>query len=424
MSLSYTPAVPFVASTLAGTATMTALATETLSRFSLDLQGFTVTAVTVNGQPATFTRFDPGPIDAHKLRITPATPIPQDSTFTTTIAYSGVPPEIVDPDGSSEGFLPTDDGAFVVGEPMGSMGWFPNNNHPIDKATFRMSMRVPAALDVVGNGVLESNTLTPPYRTFVWNETHPMATYLTTATIGPFAVVQSTVNGLPYYDATDPHAGPGTGVPNEPAMIALFESKFGAYPFSIAGSIVDNYPTAGYALETQTKPIYPLGAFAGDDTVSHELAHQWYGDSVSPARWEDIWLNEGFAEFSSYLNAEAGGDTKSYYDTTYARAGTSSFWTIPPAAPASGADLFAGAIYERGAATLAALRLIIGDPAFFDVMKTWATDHKYGNVTTPEFIALVKAKSTKPPARLGAFFQDWLYDADKPTITPANFDTF
>lgn len=425
LSLSYTPVLPLQAATLAGTTTMTAKAWpgQALGRFSLDFQGFTVTSVTVGGQPAKFTRFDggAGPYDAHKLRITPASPIPADSTFVVVVAYSGVPPEIVDPDGSSEGFLPTDDGAFVVNEPMGSMGWFPNNNHPSDKATFKVSMTVPAALDVVGNGLLESNTLNGISRTFVWNETNPMSTYLSTATIGRFTVIPTTVNGLPYYDATDPAAGPGTGVLNEPAIIALFEERFGEYPFAITGSIVDNFPTVGYALETQTKPIYPLGAFAGDATVAHELGHQWYGDSLSPLRWEDIWLNEGFAEFTSYLYLEGGGPTDSYYASTYSKPPDSPFWTVPPAVPPTGAELFDPAIYERGAAALAALRIIVGEGEFFDIMKTWATDHRYGNVTTSQFVALTKARSSKPDARLDQFFQDWLYDADKPSIIPTNF---
>jgi aminopeptidase N len=421
--LSYVP-VPMAGGTLSGTSTMTAKATQALTRFSLDFQGFTVTAVTVNNQPATFTRFDAGtePLDAHKLRVTPSVPIADGSDFTVAVTYSGVPPAITDPDDSGEGFLPTSDGAFVVGEPMGSMGWFPNNNHPSDKATFKVSMTVPMTHEVVGNGVLESETTQGLNKTYVWNETHPMATHLATATVGVFTVAESTAAGLPYYDASDPLAGPSLGVGSEPAVIALFENRFGPYPFSITGSIVDNFPTAGYALETQTKPIYPSGLAADDATVSHELGHQWFGDSLSPARWEDIWLNEGFAEFTSYLFQAGGGSTESYYNSTYARP-AGSFWSIPPATPPTAADLFAGAIYERGAACLAALRIIVGDVEFFDVMKTWATDHRYGNVTTSQFIDLVKAKSSKPDARLDQFFQDWLYDADKPAITPANFNT-
>ncbi len=364
LALSYSPLS--AVRTLGGTATMTAKATQPLSRFSLDLQGFVVSSVTVDGQAAAFARFDSGtdPLAAHKLRITPASPIASGATFTVVTAYAGTPPEIVDPDGSKEGFAATTDGAWVVGEPMGSMGWFPNNNHPSDKATFRLAMTVPPLLDVVGNGILEADTgKLGVSRTMTWNETHPMATYLATATIGSFNVTKSTHDGLPYYDAAE--SVPGTGIADEDDALALFKARYGDYPFSIAGSIVDPPPSLldyGYALETQTKPIYPSAAFAEASTVSHELAHQYFGDSVSITQWQQIWLNEGFAEFSSWLygSNSCGATPKACYDAAYgANAAGADFWKIPPGAPQSAADIFdTDAEYTRGAMTLEALREI------------------------------------------------------------------
>jgi aminopeptidase N len=401
---------------------MKAVASHDLTRFSLDFQGYDITTLTVNGAPATYERAE------NKLRITPAAPIAKGSILTVVTSYNGSPPVITDPDGSSEGFLQTPDGAFVAGEPMGSMGWFPNNNHPSDKATFNLALTVPAPTVVVGNGVLESSALSGTSRTWVWNETHPMATYLSTATLGTFRVTESDHAGLHYYDAIDPTAGPSDGVAEEPAVIALYSARYGAYPFSIVGSIVDNQPDPSvlYALETQTKPIYPLGPLADAGTVSHELAHQWFGDSLSPKRWEDIWLNEGFAEFSAWLYAEStGGDTtKKHFDDSYAaHDDADTFWKVKPAAPADGAELFdSDAMYERGAMTLAALRQILGDTKFFAIMRTWATTHRYGNVQTSEFIALVKQESGKPVGRVDEFFQEWLYKSAKPTITYKTFN--
>ncbi len=411
LALTYAPA----AHTLAGSTTITALATQDLSRFSLDFQGFAISGVTVDGTAATVTRA------GTKLRVTPAAGIPKWSAFTVTVTYAGTPPVITDPDGSTEGFLPTDDGAFVVGEPMGAQGWFPNDNHPTDKATMRVAMTVPAELTVVGNGRLVSSAASGRSRTWVWEETAPMATYLATATIGAFDVSRRTVAGLDYYDAADPAAGPAAGVAGEPDAVALFAGKFGPYPFDVAGSVVDHAPGVGYALEAQTKPLYPAGAAADPTTVGHELAHQWFGDSVSVAQWRDIWLSEGFATYSEWLYDESrGGNTTSkHFDAGYAKPAGNSLWQIPPATPATAAELFAPAIYERGAMTLEALREIVGDAVFYGIMRTWAAEHAYASATTRQFIALAERASAKD---LEPFFEDWLYDADKPAITPATFD--
>ena len=416
LNLNYTP----VLHSLNGTTIMTARATQDLTRLSLDFQGYDISAVIVDGAAAGYERTDT------KLRITPAKPIAKDTIFTVLTSYDGSPPVITDPDGSSEGFVQTTDGAFVAGEPMGSMGWFPCNNHPSDKATFKLSMTVPALDTVVGNGVLVSSAIDGADRTWVWEETHPMAPYLATATLGIFQVTESDHAGLHYYDAIDPTSGVAPGVASEPDAIALFSSKYGDYPFSWTGGIVDTAPDIGYALETQTKPIYPLGALTDASTVSHELAHQWFGDSLSPKRWEDIWLNEGFAEFSSWLFGETTGDedpTKARFDATYAaHDDADAFWKVKPAAPADGAELFdSDAMYTRGAMTLAALRQILGDTTFFAIMRKWATDHRYGNVQTSDFTDLVKSDSGKPAERLDEFFGQWLYTSGKPKITPTTF---
>ena len=150
-----------------GTTTITATATQNLSRFDLDLRGFDVDRLTVNGTAASFTR------DGQELVITPAAGLPAGSSFTVVVGYAGIPSIVTDPDGSIEGWVPTDDGAFVVGEPQGSPAWYPANDNPRDKATYDFTATVPAGITVMANGVLASNTTAGGRTTWVWRATSP-----------------------------------------------------------------------------------------------------------------------------------------------------------------------------------------------------------------------------------------------------------
>jgi aminopeptidase N len=417
---------------LSGTSAMTAQATENLRELSLDFQGFSISALTVNGVAAAFQRLDT------KLVITPAAPLLSGTTFTVAVTYSGQPPVVTDPDGSTEGWLRTYDGAFVVGEPMGAQGFFPCNNHPIDKATFDETVTVPLGLSVIGNGELVSHTDGVGMTAWHWRESNPMATYLATMTLGAFRVVNSvTARGLPRTDAIDVAypSGPAAGgarssldidatLGRQADMIAFFETLYGTYPFMSAGGIVAVAPDVGYALETQTKPNYPLPPSAV--TVAHETSHQWFGDSVSLTQFQDMWLNEGFATISQWLYDERrnnGPTAASIFANDAARAGSDAFWQTPPAAPPTAADIFATPVYQRGGDTLEGLREIVGDAAFATIMTAWATDHRHGWGTTPQFVALAldrSALNTAGRAQLAEFFRQWLFGKGKPTIGPAD----
>ena len=333
------------------------------------------------------------------------------------VAYAGKPGPVTDPDGSSEGWMPTTDGIVALGEPQGSPAWFPANDHPTDKATFELTMTVPKGWTVVSNGEPDQPRTDNGATTFRWHEDDPMATYLATVAIGHFKLQTSrTSSGLPVVNAVDPSlaADAKASVARIPEMVDWLSTIFGQYPFSSTGAIVVDAPAVGYALETQTRPVF---TWAPDDTtVVHELAHQWVGDSVSLSSWPDIWLNEGFAAYTEWLWSEhEGGDSadkifRHLYNSTPKG---DPLWAEPPAALPNAAELFSDSSYTRGAMTLQALRLAVGDATFFKILKTWTTTHRDGNVATKDFIKLSEQLSHKD---LKPLFNAWLYTPKKPSL--------
>ena len=392
---------------LTGEVVITATATQNLSRFDLDLRGFSVSRVFVDGRAVTFGRA------GQELVITPKTGLPAGKSFRVTVDYAGTPSVVTDPDGSIEGWVPTDDGAFVVGEPQGSPAWYPVNDTPRDKATFDFTVTVPEGLTVMANGVLLSHVSVAGKTTWRWRESDPMAPYLATATLGRFDLTQYTVDGIPAYVAVDPQLSKGQVLSKLPAAIRFYSSIYGPYPFTAVGAVVDSAKVVGYSLETQTKPVFAY--MPNEATLVHELSHMWYGDSVTLAQWPDIWIHEGFATWSEWIWSEHEGAKSAHqwftqlYNTP---ASATWFWNPPPGDPGSPVYLFDGTIYYRGGMTLQALREKVGDEAFFRIMRDWAQQNRFGTVTTPQFIALAEDESGMD---LGAFFQAWLYEPGKPT---------
>jgi aminopeptidase N len=430
LTIRYDPATKL----LQGTAKIDAVALQNLSEYSLDLYNMPVSSVLVGGAQATFKQ-EPG-----KLIVTPPAGIPASSAFTTTVTYASTIAAYTDPDGSSEGWVPSSDGAFVVNEPVGAMTWFPTDNVPTDKATYAFHVTVPGTREVIANGRLVSDAANPDgTHTWNWAESAPMASYLVTATNGEFDVTTDTSKpAVPAYYAVDSSYNPAqksamqSRLGQTPSILDFYAGFLSTpYPFDAAGGVIDR-SSVGYALETQTKPMYAVNnavdpSSPGLATISHELAHQWFGDDVSPATWSDIWLNEGPAEFFSWLWQERSGNspvtTKQRFDASYANPAMD--WSIPPAAPPTAADIFdTDAMYTRGAMVMEALREIVGEDKFKAVLKTYLSSHQYGNASTRQFIDLWKSDSGKSPAQLELFFREWLYGTEKPGINPSNFDTY
>jgi aminopeptidase N len=409
LDLRYDPA----AKDLDAKANIVATATTALRSFNLDLRDLTVSSVRVNGRAAAFSHA------SGELVVTPRSPLPARRPFIVAVEYGGTTGQPQDNTGALYGWVSYADGAFVANEPEGASTWYPVNDVPTDKATYTFAVTVPQGTTAVGNGELVSRKTKAGWTTWRWVAVNPMASYLSMAATGDYELTTTrTASGLPIINAVDEdlsaadRAATDAVLARQPEMISFFTGLFGRYPFTSFGAVVDDDEEAGYALENQTRPIYSGPPSEG--TVAHELAHQWYGNKVTPKQWKDIWLNEGFATYAEWLWSEHRGQetVQQAFDTAYGRAPTSAFWQVPPGDP--GAEgLFAGAVYDRGAMTLHALRLTIGDDAFFTVLKRWAARNQHRPATTAQLLALAEQVSGE---QLDALFDAWLYTPGKPAL--------
>jgi aminopeptidase N len=390
------------------TATIEAIAGRRLSRFSLDLIGLNVTAVAVDGERARFNR------GREKLKIEPRTPIRAGAAFRVTVRYQGRPRTLTDPDGGSEGWVPTHDGALAVGEPLGTATWLPCNNVPADKAGFQISLDVPAPLKGVSNGRLLQIERSGGRATYTWREPGPMSPYLALVDIGRGKLRAGQIASRPAWTLIDPLLEQQTlPVLAKLGEVIRFEERvFGSYPFETVGSVVDFAPRLGYALETQSRPIY---AFPPDlTTVVHEVAHQWFGNSVGLERWPNIWLNEGFATWAEWYYAEhhGGRSARQIFRQLYRVPATSAaFWEPPSGHPGTPKNLFATSTYVRGGMALEALRIKVGTVPMLRVLRRWAAAHAYGSANIEQFIAHAEQVTGE---NLGPLFQRWLYQRGKP----------
>ncbi|HQR81177.1 MAG TPA: M1 family metallopeptidase, partial [Actinomycetota bacterium] len=404
---------------LRGRAVVTAQATSDLSRFHLEL-ALRADSVAVNGQQAQFWRGS-----GLQLVVQPAATVPANTPMIVEINYRGNPARADRTDdypwlrGAGE--------QLGIGEPRIAPWWFPANDHPRDKARYDVVGFVPRGQQFVSNGRLVATRDVGRWSRWHWQMAEPMPSYATLFAAGDYRL-QHRGGTWPATYAVSQALSPADQRANlrllrtTAGLVRWLQTQFGPYPFGQVGGLVSGtFDNEDWSMETQTRPTYPDLTEVSDARalLVHELAHQWFGDSVTPARWRDIWLNEGFARWAEvrYAETHGGRSGRDWLGRQWRghHAG-SQFWQLQIGDP--GPDhLFAWAVYDRGAMAVEALRQRIGDPDFFRLVRLWTEQNRWGTVTVEQFEALAEQVAGQD---LSAFFQAWLMDQGRPAWTPAN----
>jgi aminopeptidase N len=405
---------------ITGTTTISARATQQLNSFYFDLALHT-DKVSVNGVPAESVAR--GFSDVY---VKPAQAVPIGSSFQVVIGYSGKPGEIRQ--GDVQPWWSTNGEWTVAGEPESAAWWYPSNDHPSDPALMEVSVRVPAGMEAISVGRLESADTgnEKDFNTWHWVARQPMATYVNFVSIGQYELRQGSDRGRPYVYAVSEQLSAEdrkkafAALMSSGKRIQTLESMFGPYPFTELGGIVPVHRLWFGGLETQTRPVYDarsiLNAGFEPGLLDHELAHMWFGDNVTVRQWNDIFISEGYASWAQWGARERRGGRRANdsLNGAYQRlANNDDFWKITMIDP-SRAHLF-DAVYVRGPMALQALRNVIGDEAFFKLARDWSQSPS--SRTLEEWMAAAQSYTT---VDLGPFFQAWIYTPAAPARTAAN----
>ncbi|MGB9378055.1 MAG: M1 family metallopeptidase [Mycobacteriales bacterium] len=410
-----------VGRTLSGTASVTATAVRDLTSFDLDLSGLVVDRVSVNGKPARFAR------QRAELVITPGAALPSGSRFEAAVTYHGRPAALPYRGGRSTsalGWQSSPRTTYTTQEPYGAHGWFPCSDHPSDKASYAIHVTAPSGLTVVSNGTRTERTTSGGVTRWGFDEPAPMATYLVTLAIGTYTVTTgSGPHGLPLTFAYFP-ADAATVVPlleKSSTMLSYFESRFGGYPFASYGVLVTDVAddetmetqtmvTMGRGLATDTSTTYPKGF--GESVLAHELAHQWFGDAVTPVRWTDMWLNEGWAQYAQAMyEADVLGQPLAVKMEQYRLNDQRSRVRLGAPGRPTALTVTGSQVYYGPALMLNGLREQMGDTAFLAMARAWVHDNLGTSRTRADFTGYVQRFAGRD---MSAYISDWLDSTHQP----------
>lgn len=403
------------ANRLAGRAEITAVTTEVRDRFALDLsQSLAVSKVFVNGvKVARYTH------QRGKLTIAPQQRIPAGGVLAMVVQYAG-PPKPIRGLWGEVGWEELTDGALVASQPNGAASWFPCDDHPSSKASYRISITTDSPYYALANGTLVRKQTKASQTTWVYEQPEPMASYLATIQIGQYRKqrIDAPRGSVPMQAILPPRLRVEFehDFARQPRMMEVFTEKFGPYPFE-GYTVVVTDDELEIPIEAQGISTFGAnhcdGHRGSERLVAHELAHQWFGNSLTIRRWRDIWLHEGFACYAEWIWSEASGGSSA---DRQARAAHEMLARLPQdltLADPGPERMFDDRVYKRGALTLHALRLELGDRAFFDLLREWTARYRHASVTTDEFTDLAGHYST---GSLRPLWDSWLYARPLPPL--------
>ena len=402
-----------VSNRLSGNATLNCVARAELAEFQLDLYRLKAVAVLIDGVKAAKVVHR-----GARLIVRPKAPIAAGREFRVEVTYAGKPQPVPGLFGRV-GWEELSDGILVASQPYGAPSWFPCNDRPTNKSSYRISLTYAGLYTASGTGTVVKRVAKGGKQRRVFNQSEPMAAYLAALYIGVGTTrpVESSAS-VPVQIVHPPlvNVGPGSAFARQGEMVAVFESMFGPYPFGSYRAVVTE-DALEIPLEAQGMSLFganhaPPG-WANERLVAHELAHQWFGNSLTVGDWRDIWLHEGFACYAEWLWSEASGGRTADSHAREQWRRLAALRIKGPLVDPGPARIFDDWVYKRGALTLHALRGEIGDDAFFTVLREFSRRFRWGVVDTAAFTSLAGEVAGRG---LDEVFDPWLYAVPFPQM--------